>query len=408
MKNSRTTSVTKWLDDALLLLLILFIFKAALLATAMLADQTGYFCTECHATNVLWSGNRERSPISTLQTWDAQNYLHLADVWYVAGEKSIAFFPLLPALLRGAWMIGGQSFWIAQSVATFLSLGAIVSFYGMIRTLSDRHVAFWSTLLLITFPTAFFLHLIYTESIFILLFSLLVISLWRQWPWWTALLLTSGLVLSRPHGVVAVFGILIALVWAGYRQQTLTWSIRSILPLCRLALPSVAGSLLGVGLYFLNIYLATGNFWAGFAIQKKFGSSFDWYYVWHPLRWVHDAFVVDGTFFSINHSTISRLMFFFTVIGLIALWRSKSFRIFFPLTLGLFLLSALPGTLASYARYALSFVMIFPALIELFLPKETGAHHKWIATSALMILFAISSVAQIFLFFYHANNLWIG
>ena len=153
---------------------------------------------------------------------------------------------------------------------------------------------------------------------------------------------------------------------------------------------------------------STGDPWAGFAIQKKFGSGFDWYYVWHPLQWIHDAFVVEGTFMSINHSILSRLIFFFTLIGLVLLWRSKSFRAFFPLTLALVLMSALPGTLASYARYALSMVMIFPALTDVLLKKTKSVRQQHVNFGLLLTLIIFSIAAQLMLFFYHASNLWVG
>jgi hypothetical protein len=408
MKNSRRFFSGNWLNDALLLVLIFLILKAGLLIVAIAADQVGYFCDICHDTNVLWSGNALRSPLSTLQTWDAQNYLHLADAWYVGGEKSIAFFPLLPALLRAVWLVTGQSFLVAQSVATLLSFGAVVSFYSMVRVLSDRRVALWSTVLLMTFPTAFFLHLIYTEALFILLFSLLVIGLMQRWPWWSLVLVSAGLVLSRPHGIVAVVGVVVAVAWLNYVGSPKKWDARALAEFCKPFSAPLIGVLVGVLLYFGNMQWSTNDPWAGFAIQKKFGSGFDWYYVWHPLQWIHDAFLVDGTFMSINHSILSRLIFFFTCIGLVLLWRSKSFRAFFPLTVVLIAMSALPGTLASYARYALSMVMIFPAIADALLKPTKRTGQRRLNFSLLLTLVILSTAAQLLLFFYHASNLWVG
>ncbi len=403
MKNSRTIFGKSWLDDALLLVLIFVLLKAVLVIVAITADQVGYFCDICHDTNVLWNGNLIRSPLSTLQTWDAQNYLKLAADWYIPGEKSIAFFPLLPGIVRVAWFFTSASFFVAQALATLISFATVVAFYSMVRLLSDRRIAFWSTIVLITFPTAFFLHLIYTEGIFILLFSLVVIGTWQRVAWLSgsASLL---LVLSRPHGLVAVLGVLAAFAWtqrhAFNRHHNIRWAAPFLAPL--------AGALSGTALYLGNMYRATGDPLSGFAIQKKFGSGFDFYYLTHPLQWIHDALLVEGTFMSINHSSLSRLIFFFTLIGLVLMWRSKSFRAFVPVTAVLIAMSALPGTLASYARYALSMVMIFPAIVNVLLEKKKTAQEQQISFILLLLLVIISTIAQLLLFFYHASNLWVG
>lgn len=403
MKNSRTIFGESWLDDVLLLVLIFVLLKAVLIIVAIAADQVGYFCNICHDTNVLWAGNLIRSPLSTLQTWDAQNYLKLAADWYVPGEKSIAFFPLLPGIINVVWFFAGESFLIAQALVTLISFATVTAFYAMVRLLSDRRIAVWSAIVLITFPTAFFLHLIYTEGVFILLFSLVVIGTWQRMSWLSGI--TSVLlVLSRPHGIVAVIGVLAAFAWtqrhAFSRHHSMTWASPFFAPL--------AGALSGAALYLGNMYHATGDPLSGFAIQKKFGSGFDFYYLTHPLQWIHDALLVEGTFMSINHSSLSRLIFFFTLIGLVLMWRSKTFRAFVPLTAVLIAMSALPGTLASYARYALSMVMIFPAIVDVLLEKKKTTREKQIAFALLLLLVIVSTIAQLLLFFYHASNLWVG
>ena len=146
----------------------------------------------------------------------------------------------------------------------------------------------------------------------------------------------------------------------------------------------------------------TGSPTAGFVIQKEFGSQFSWLYALHPVRWVQDAFLSPGLFMSINNSSISRALFFLSLIGAVFVWKSRSMKPFFPMVVGLILFSALPGTLASYTRYALALFPIFPAIVERAIDTEKRSQ-KIIGYTALIVFGLVSLTLQLCLFFYHAK-----
>ena len=403
MKKSNRFTDNTWLFATLIIVSFLLFIKIGLFVVGDLANNMSFFCGKCHDTNVLWSQNIVRGTNSVWQTWDAQNYLYLAEHWYTPNHKSIAFYPLLPILIRVGWFIFGTSFWSAQLIATFLSIAAAIGLYSAMRILTSHTIALWSTLLYITFPTAFFLHLIYTESLFILLVSCVIISVKKQYPIGTALA-SCLLVLTRSHGTIALCGIIIAsLFWEYANTQRPRYNTHWRITLLAL----IIGSLTGAVLYFYNMFLFTGSPTAGFAIQKEFGSQFSWLYVLHPIRWIQDALLSDGLFMSINKSIISRALLYVSFIGSIFVWKSRSMKPFFPMVIGLILFSALPGTLASYTRYALALFPIFPAIVERAI--DTPNQSQKIIGYGIIIAFGIISlILQLLLFFYHANNLWIG
>ncbi|MFW5703949.1 MAG: hypothetical protein ACOCXQ_03860 [Patescibacteria group bacterium] len=114
--------------------------------------------------------NQGLSYLERWSNWDGRTYLSIAQDGYGAtGQISYAFFPGYPLVVYVVSQITGSVFvagWLVSGGALIL---AIHLWYQHVKLEYDRwhHVASCSILMLLTFPTAFFLLATYTESFFL-------------------------------------------------------------------------------------------------------------------------------------------------------------------------------------------------------------------------------------------------
>lgn len=138
--------------------------------------------------------------------WDGSHYLYLAEHWYTAlGDEAnfIVFFPLYPLILKPIIFILGNAALsgIVSSVVLFL-LGTFF-FYKLVALDYSERVASYAVIALAIFPTSYFFNSPYTESLFLLIFSLAMYTA-RQNKWILAGI-TAGLgVVTRPFGFLVL------------------------------------------------------------------------------------------------------------------------------------------------------------------------------------------------------------
>ena len=107
--------------------------------------------------------------LSIWHRWDSLHYFDLASHGYRApGEgTTLVLPPLLPLLIRvgawitGSWPIGGVL------VATLISFLPGLLLYQLARCDLGEEAAFRAMLVLFLFPTGFFIHIVYTEGLFL-------------------------------------------------------------------------------------------------------------------------------------------------------------------------------------------------------------------------------------------------
>ncbi len=153
--------------------------------------------------------------------WDAPHYTDVAIWGYMAHDPGtlsypgyrqdfpgdldlyIVFFPLFP------WLTAAINAVIAAPVAAAFIVGTIASLfvapmlYRLVRADLGASVARWSSGLLLVFPTAYFLHIGYTESLFLAL-SFATLWLARTSRWWAAGALGALAALTRVNGLVLI------------------------------------------------------------------------------------------------------------------------------------------------------------------------------------------------------------
>lgn len=148
------------------------------------------------------------------QHWDGQWYLRIAALGYYRYDASTAFLPVYPWLIRGLAPLFGGDMLVTGCVVSWGAFAAALWFlWDLLRAELGDELALSSLVLLVTFPTAFFFHAVYTESIFLLFVA---VALWsaRRGRFVTAGLAGLAASLTRWTG----FAVVPALFVEGFTQ----------------------------------------------------------------------------------------------------------------------------------------------------------------------------------------------
>lgn len=106
---------------------------------------------------------------SAFAAWDGEWYLRISENGY-RSLISAAFFPLYPLLIRIVHEVFGLPSIVAGFIISNLAfLAAIILLFKLAKVHIGEKKARWALLLLVSFPTAFFFNMVYTESITLLL-----------------------------------------------------------------------------------------------------------------------------------------------------------------------------------------------------------------------------------------------
>jgi hypothetical protein len=171
---------------------------------------------------VVWKNERAGSFYDWLAVWnrwDAPHYLDLARAGYVSGgveARWIVFFPLYPWLVRAAALLLRDELLAAFFVSGVASVAAGLLLYRLARADGEpEEVARGAVFYLLVFPTAYFLHIGYNESLFLALVLGAFLAA-RARLWWAAGLLGFLAALTRINGVV-LLPALACEAWGEYR-----------------------------------------------------------------------------------------------------------------------------------------------------------------------------------------------
>ncbi|TML79061.1 MAG: hypothetical protein E6G04_06765 [Actinobacteria bacterium] len=139
--------------------------------------------------------------------WDGAWYQRIMDVGYrpIAGssQQPASFFPLLPWTTRAVRFVIRSELGAAILVTTVASFAAVVLVYEVLRRWKGESVARWAIVLLLAFPTSFFLWEFYTEALFIALTAGALLAMMRRAVWLAGIL--GGLAtMARPTGILVL------------------------------------------------------------------------------------------------------------------------------------------------------------------------------------------------------------
>ena len=202
--------------------------------------------------------------------WDADQYLKLAKFGYTRASNWKAwFYPLYPWCVRVVAFFNGNYLVSALIVSLIALIIAALLLRRLVQLDFSVEVALRSVWFFLIFPTAYFLHAPYTESLFLAL-ALGSILAARKDRWWLAGTLGALAWMTRAKGLLPTLA-----VDAGYQfWKTKRWDWRwtwiALVPL-------------GFAVYLLIKWHVTGDPFAAFRMRSQMSyTSFDW--SWRGIR----------------------------------------------------------------------------------------------------------------------------
>jgi len=313
-----------------------------------------------------------------LKIYDAVLYIDLAEHGIQSKKARWAFYPLFPLLIKMMRPIFFNNTLLCGLVtANALSLLAIGFFYLFVKGLFDEKTAFSSSVLLLAFPTAFYLSMVYTEALFLALVFAFFYFLYRG-VLSAALIAAFLLPISRPQGILVIVPAIVFLLTR--RAEFKKW----LIPLAFLA---------GFAWYLLYMKLITGHYFAGFIGQEGYVGHYSVSNIFDTKRWFIRNFVeIKYSFHSYQTSVLDRLFF---IIFLSLLYPAYKYldKTLFSYMLITALIPALSDSFVSYMRYLL---IAFPPVF-IMLAKELKERSYY----AAMPMFAMQAVFLIAFTIFH-------
>ncbi|MCT4357803.1 glycosyltransferase family 39 protein [Streptomyces sp. Je 1-79] len=201
-------------------------------------------------------------------SWDSRWYLGIADHGYTPepgeppGDRTMAFFPLYPTLVRAVAVVApGSPASVGLVLAVLCSLAAAWGIFAVGDRLYGRRAGTVLAVLWGALPVAVVQWMGYTESLFTALaaWSLYAV-LDGRWAWAAGLAVGAGL--TRPTGVAVAAAVTVAGLLAARRG-------------CRPALAAALAAPLGWLGYVGWVGLRVGRWDGYFAVQRSWSNTWD-------------------------------------------------------------------------------------------------------------------------------------
>ena len=278
--------------------------------------------------------------------WDADQYLKLAKFGYVSTSNWKAwFYPLYPWCVRVVAFFNGNYLVSALLVSLIALTVAALLLRRLVQIDFSAEVALRSVWFLLIFPTAYFFHAPYTESLFLAL-AIGSIFAARKDLWWLAGTLGALSWMTRANGIVLIPTLAME---AGYQfWKTKRWNWRwawiALVPL-------------GFAVYLFLNWRVTGDPFAAFRMRNQMShTGFDW-----PWRGLRGAFGIMTEWKPNQAEMMGTNEFVFGLIALICVIASwiKLRPVYAMYMTANWLLFASVTFLQSMPRYTLTMFPIF-------------------------------------------------
>jgi hypothetical protein len=253
-------------------------------------------------------------------TWDTQHYMLLSQRGYGVNPMSNAFYPLYPYLI---WIFTplffNKGLIAAYVIANLFSLLVPVYMYKLCCLFWTKEQAFRSTVLLLAFPTAFFMSVAFTESLYLSLCLMAFYYLFTEdvrkacvLCFLLPLVRAQSLLFVVPIGVmfmqVALTGALVPA--RGGAKRPLRSSRANRIHAARTLLPPAFATLMGMAAYFVFCQWQLGGFLEGMKAQQVNISKYSLANVLMVHRWFMTNFVdITLQLHSYKSSMIDRAAF---------------------------------------------------------------------------------------------------
>ena len=336
--------------------------------------------------------------ITPFANWDGQHYLHLAGNGYVRNPtedfSSLAFFPLYPLAIRLANWVAADLYIAALLLNLILSYLFIHLFYGYARQRLPRAEALTSAALLLAFPSAFFMTIIYSEALFLFcLFGFLYAYQIKKH--WASALFAAMMPLTRGH---ALFVLVAVGIHLGYKLWRM-WRDGRPLRLSLVELGALCGFAVGGLAYFAFYHFATGSPLSGIAAQKGFIYGNDLANTINPIHFLAYLFSEpQGMFWPPVNNVVDKIFVVLMLASTVWMVKAKNHLaalVYFALMWG----SASMGYGGSFIRFAL---LGFPFLAIALMQQYPKVKFGWLLLGAPLL------GLQIYFAWRFTFNLWIA
>lgn len=379
-----------WLLDLVVLYLSI---KVGLIVVALLGGQLLPFNWSLYRTNLLLDIQGLPDIFRSFNTWDTQHYLFLSQKGYGVNAMSNAFYPLFPYLI---WLFTpiffSKGLIAAYVIANLFSLLVPVYMYKLGCLFHTKEQAFRATVLLLAFPTAFFMSVAYTEALFLSLCLMAFYYLFTRDVQKASLLCfllplvrSQGLLIAAPIGVLFLQAVVEK---SGDLQTNTSRAVRAFLP------PALA-TVLGMAAYFAFCRWELGGFFEGLKAQQLYVAKNSLGNILSLRQWFLGNFVnVDLQLHNYTNSMFDRAAFLLCLPILIGVYRTQN-RALFTYAAVTMLIPALGGTFMSYTRMLL---VVFPMFIYL------GSRFRRSEYYLAVPMFAL----QVLLYLLHTGGYWVA
>jgi hypothetical protein len=392
--SNRGVNLPRSVEPQLARLLILYaIMKASLTAVGLLGSQLLPFDGMRYSTNLVFELQQLPDWLRSFNTWDTQHYLLLAERGYGVNPVSNVFFPLYPFLIRSlAPITGGHSLIAAWLLSNAASLLVPYFMYKLCRTFLDADQSFRSGMLLMSFPTAFYMSAAYAEALFLALclaafYYLFVKDVLRS------TICCALLPLVRAQGLLFIVPIGVLFLETALRTEE-RGRRGALIQALREYGPPAAGALAGAGAYFIFCRITMGGYLVGLDAHQLNVSDYSLMNLLKPLAWFTRNFAdVTLQLHGYTDSALDRAAFILCLPLLVGVALTQRPSLFAYAAVAM-LVPALSGNFMSYLRHLL---VVFPMFIFL-------GSRAWRTEYLAVPMFAL----QVLLYLLHTGGYWVA
>jgi len=359
--------------------LTVFVAAKTLAVTALLVGRQNHYNPN-HAWNFHVYTDKDAGAWLAFINWDAQHYLKIALGGYpFPPDPTTAFYPMFPALVALGLHLGMGPIVSGLVIVTLASALAFILFTKLLP--EEDKGSLW---LFASFPTAFFLSVVYSEALFIAELLGLFWALRDPRRAGLALFCAILLPLTRGQGMWLALPLALALVFPG--------------PLSRRSLTGAAiGYALGVCAYLAVYEWIYGDPFLGVTAQRIFVFNNAIENIVDLPRFFAFMLAPSPHFFDLTNSGFDKAMIVVSFAAL-AYGIRRSPDVFLGAAWACFALApALMGEGGSYGRHALLAWMCFALAAGPSLPAPV-----------LMPLVAAGFLLQAHLAWQFGGNNWVG
>ncbi len=258
--------------------------------------------------------------------WDSSWYFSIVQNGYQVPnemvQSNIVYFPLYPLLIKVFHLLTGWPFaFLGLGVSFFSLYGSSYLIFKIVKDFSNKSTAWIAVVLLLCYPTSFFFHAIYTESLFCFLALLSFYLYSKKYLFWACLF--AGLsTATRSTGVFIGFSLMLFYLFE-QRHSLLNFSIeggKCWLRLCLASLLCLSGLLAFMTFQYIEfgnpfLFVERQQAWTRFA--PSLVNTFTLYHPFNGFKWGHQEFFGFLSLWSHDVATYNSFLFWFSLVFLI-------------------------------------------------------------------------------------------